>query len=125
MAVIVEVDPTAPVPPYEQIRAQLATMITAGALNPGVRLPTVRQLAADLGLAVNTVARAYRELEGAGLVVSRVRHGTTVAADRAALPRAEVRRRLAEAARAYVVAARQLGATDAEVAAAVREQIRR
>ena len=48
----------------------------------GTRLPAVRQLAADLGLAVNTVARAYRELEAAGLVETRGRHGTVVAPGR-------------------------------------------
>ena len=47
---------------------------------PGTRLPTVRRLAGDLGLAVNTVARAYRELERDGLVVTRGRNGTVVAA---------------------------------------------
>jgi DNA-binding transcriptional regulator YhcF (GntR family) len=76
---IIEVDPASPTPPYEQIRAQIATMVEAGALPAGTQLPTIRQLAADLGLAANTVARAYRELEVQGLVVSRVRHGTTVA----------------------------------------------
>jgi DNA-binding transcriptional regulator YhcF (GntR family) len=121
--VIVEVDTGAPVPPYEQIRAQLATMIATGALKTGDRLPSVRQLAADLGLAVNTVARAYRELEAEDLVVSRVRHGTTVSAHRRPMPRVEVRRRLADAARAYALAARQLGATDTEALAAVRAAV--
>jgi DNA-binding transcriptional regulator YhcF (GntR family) len=98
-------------------------MITAGVLGAGDRLPSVRQLAGDLGLAVNTVARAYRELESAGMVVSRVRHGTTVAEHHPELSRADVRRRLAEAARAYVVAARQLGASEIEAEEAVRAQL--
>lgn len=54
-------------PPYEQIRGQLATMIASGVLRPGDQLPSIRQLAADLGLAANTVARSYRELVAAGL----------------------------------------------------------
>ena len=73
-------DPRSPVPPYEQVRAQLARQIADGTLVPGTRLPTVRRLAGDLGLAVNTVARAYRELEQAGLVTTRGRNGTVVAA---------------------------------------------
>ena len=73
-------DPGSPVPPYEQVRAQLARQVQAGELTPGTRLPTVRRLAGDLGLAVNTVARAYRELERDGLVVTRGRNGTVVAA---------------------------------------------
>jgi DNA-binding transcriptional regulator YhcF (GntR family) len=75
---VLTVDHASPVPPYEQVRAQLANRITAGELPVGARLPTVRQLAADLGLAVNTVARAYRELELAGLVLTRGRAGTFV-----------------------------------------------
>lgn len=66
-------------PPFEQVRAQLAGLIGSGRLLPGERLPTVRALAADLGLAVNTVARAYKELEAAGLVETRRRAGTVVA----------------------------------------------
>ena len=71
-------DPGSPVPPYEQVRAQLARQVQSGELPPGTRLPTVRRLAGDLGLAVNTVARAYRELEAAGLVETRGRNGTVV-----------------------------------------------
>lgn len=67
----VHVDTASPVPPYEQIRAQLAALITTGRMPEGERLPTVRQLAADLGLAAGTVARAYRELEAASLIRTR------------------------------------------------------
>jgi DNA-binding transcriptional regulator YhcF (GntR family) len=67
-----------PTPPYEQVRRQLAALIAGGALPRGERLPPLRQLAGDLGLAVGTVARAYRELEAAGLVVSRRGGGTRV-----------------------------------------------
>jgi GntR family transcriptional regulator len=119
---IIKVDPSGPVPAYEQIRTQVATMITTGVLEVGGRLPSVRQLASDLGLAVNTVARAYRELEADGLVVSRVRHGTTVA-ERRQLSRSEIRDRLADAAREYALAARQLGVTVDEAQDAVRAQL--
>ena len=73
------VDVGAAEPPYEQVRAQLAGLIARGALAEGDRLPTVRALAADLGIAVNTVARAYKELEAEGLVTTGRRAGTTVA----------------------------------------------
>lgn len=76
---IVVVDPSSHVPPYEQVRGQLEALATSGGLPPGHRLPTVRQLAADLGLAANTVARAYRELEQAGVITTRGRKGTFVA----------------------------------------------
>ena len=68
---LVTIDLSAPEPPYEQVRAQLAGLIGRGSLAEGDRLPTVRALAADLGLAVNTVARAYKELEAEGLVTTR------------------------------------------------------
>ena len=75
----VTVDPHSGTAPFEQIRAQLADLIDSGVLAEGARLPTVRALAADLGVAVNTVARAYRELEADGLVVTASRAGTLVA----------------------------------------------
>ena len=72
------VDPSSPTPPFEQIRAQIQQMVAGGVLPEGTRLPPIRQLAGDLGLANNTVARAYRELEDEGLVEARGRHGTVV-----------------------------------------------
>ena len=72
------VDLTSPVPPFEQIRSQIAGHVRGGLLTEGARLPTMRALAADLGVAVGTVARAYSELEAAGLVASRRRTGTVV-----------------------------------------------
>jgi DNA-binding transcriptional regulator YhcF (GntR family) len=75
---VITVDPAAAQPPYEQIRAQITAQAAAGALAPGTRLPPVRRLAADLGLAANTVARAYRELEQDGIVATHGRNGTIV-----------------------------------------------
>jgi DNA-binding transcriptional regulator YhcF (GntR family) len=101
---VITVDGSSPVPPFEQVRAQLASQIADGAVVAGTRLPTVRQLADDLGLAVNTVARSYRELEAAGLVETRGRGGTVVTAggDRA-------RERLLGAAQGYAALAREIG----------------
>lgn len=78
MSFVVSVAVESAVPPYEQVRGQIASGIRTGALATGERLPTIRALAADLGLSVNTVARAYTELEAEGLVVSRRRTGTIV-----------------------------------------------
>ena len=74
------IDTTAPTPPYEQLRAQLAQQINDRTLAVGTRLPTIRSLAADLDLAVNTVGRAYRELEEAGLIETHRRAGSFVTA---------------------------------------------
>lgn len=79
MSADITLDLDSPVPPFEQLRARVAELVDDGTLAPGSRLPSVRALAADLGIAVGTVARAYRELEAAGYVLSRRRHGTTVA----------------------------------------------
>ena len=76
---ILEIDLDSRTPPFQQIRDQVADLIITGALREGNRLPPVRQLAADLELAPNTVARAYRELEQERLIVTRGRRGTFVA----------------------------------------------
>ncbi|MFJ2744115.1 GntR family transcriptional regulator [Streptomyces sp. NPDC087440] len=68
------------VAPYEQVRAQISQQARAGTLPVGHKLPTVRGLAADLGLAANTVAKAYRALEADGVIETRGRNGTFVAA---------------------------------------------
>ncbi|MFI2298602.1 GntR family transcriptional regulator [Actinacidiphila glaucinigra] len=77
---MIVIDSASPVPPFEQLRAQLARQIQDRALAVGTRLPTIRRLAADLGLAVNTVGRAYRALEEAGLIETRGRAGSFVSA---------------------------------------------
>lgn len=76
------VDPRSPVPLGEQVRRGLRRAIAEGELSPEDPLPPVRQLAADLGVNLNTVARAYRELEREGLVATARGRGTVVAARR-------------------------------------------
>ncbi|WP_433078458.1 GntR family transcriptional regulator [Dactylosporangium sp. CA-139114] len=96
------IDAGSAVPPFEQLRLQVAARIRDRSLAVGTRLPTIRSLAAELGLAVNTVARAYRELEDAGLIETRGRAGSYVtAAGQAALERV---RRAAEEFAAVVAA---------------------
>ncbi|WP_436521044.1 GntR family transcriptional regulator [Actinoplanes sp. HUAS TT8] len=119
MTAQLRVDTTSPVPPYEQIRAQLAHLIGLGTLPARERLPPVRQLAADLGLAVGTVARAYRELELTGLVTSRRGGGTRVAD----VPRPTRPAGLAGQAADFVAAARRAGASDDQVLTAVRQAL--
>jgi DNA-binding transcriptional regulator YhcF (GntR family) len=75
---LLPIDHDSPVPPFEQLRTQVAAMVVTGELEPGEKLPTVRQLARDLGLAVNTVARAYRELEADQVISTQGRRGTFV-----------------------------------------------
>ena len=76
----IQVDTASSTPVYLQMRDQLIRLITSGQLPVGTRLPSIRQLAADLGVAPGTVARAYQELEREGLLRSRRPQGTFVAA---------------------------------------------
>ncbi|MBW6435738.1 GntR family transcriptional regulator [Actinoplanes hulinensis] len=100
----ITIDPASATPPYEQVRLHIAALAADGVLPAGTRLPPVRRLAEDLGLAVNTVARAYRELEQAGLVETRGRHGTVITARAGATP-VEAQ----QAAAAYATRIRALG----------------
>ncbi|MGJ9411458.1 GntR family transcriptional regulator [Aeromicrobium sp. CF4.19] len=112
----VAVDPTATEPPFEQIRRQVATAANDGTLAPGHKLPTVRQLAADLGLAVNTVARAYRELEADGVIETHGRRGTFLASRLLADADATT------AAEGYVATARRIGLSRDEAVRLVEQE---
>jgi GntR family transcriptional regulator len=72
---------TDPEPVYEQIVRQIQQAVKSGRLKPGTPLPTVRQLAGDLALNRNTVARAYRLLEDQGVILTAGRKGTFVRQD--------------------------------------------
>lgn len=108
------VDGGSPVPPYEQLRAQVVAAVEAGELAPGERLPPVRRLAGDLGVAPGTVARAYKELEADGVVETRGRGGTVVAAASGAEAEAVA------AASAYAERVRRLGLDGERALALVR-----
>lgn len=118
---IVTLDPERGTAPYEQIRAQIEGFIRAGTLKPGAQLPSVRQLAGDLGVAPGTVARAYRELEEAGLVVANGRRGTQVSSEPPALAANEQRQRVRRAASEYIAIGKQLGLSRADLIAALRD----
>ena len=109
------IEPRSPVPLGEQVQRGIRRAIAEGELGPNDQLPPVRQLAADLGINLNTVARAYRELEREGLVVTARGRGTRVAARRSAvrISREELRSRV-----------RDLLA-DAKLAGYGREQVRK
>jgi len=106
-------------PPYEQVRAQISEQARSGALPVGYRLPTVRGLAESLGLAANTVAKAYRALEADGVIETRGRNGTFVAAAGSA-----AEREVAAAAQGYAERARRLGVTEGDALDAVRDALR-
>lgn len=106
------IDPDSEIPPFEQVRTQIARSVATGALEPGERLPTVRRLAADLGLAVNTVARAFRELESDGVIITRGRQGSFVSS--AVVDGGGAESEIDRAATAYAASARAGGLALAE-----------
>jgi GntR family transcriptional regulator len=118
--VIIRVDPADPTPVYEQIRAQITTMAAIGTLPEGTRLPTIRQLASDLGLAKGTIAKAYEELDRDGVIVTRGRSGSFIEAPGAGGDRL-VESRLRNAAESFAVVAVQVGADRDTAVAAVDE----
>ncbi|MCC9196602.1 GntR family transcriptional regulator [Arthrobacter sp. zg-Y820] len=115
----VRIDAASTVPPFEQLRVQILDAANEGRLAVGTRLPPVRALAARLGLAVNTVARAYRELEQAEVVTTRSRAGTVIAA-----AGDNGRRRVAEAARVFADSVRANGLDPQEAVTYVETALR-
>jgi len=101
--------------PFEQVRTQIASAVAAGQLSAGTKLPTVRGLAADLGLATNTVARAYRELEHESVI--ELRHGAGAFVSATARPKKQTDR--LRTAQSVVTTAverlRATGVTDEEI----------
>lgn len=121
---IVRLDHASHIPPYEQLRAQLAVMITAGLLEPATRLPTVRELALALSVAPGTVARAYRELTVDGLIATHGRRGTVVVDEPpGSEPMLERAKRLAAAADTFALAVKQLGIRKAAAVSAAERAL--
>lgn len=117
---LLQIDQSSSVPPFEQLRLRILGAAHDGSLPVGTRLPPVRTLAGELGMAVNTVARAYRELEQAGVVVTRSRAGTVVAA-----AGDEARRRAAEGATEFAALIKANGLTEDEAVSYLRAALRR
>lgn len=114
LGIAVQIDAESPVPPFEQLRVAIRDAVASGSLAAGARLPTVRALATQLGLATNTVARSYRELETDGLIETRGRLGSFVSATGS-----PAQQELQLAARAYADRAATLGVSPTEALALV------
>ena len=112
------VDPFLPTPPYEQLKQQIADARASGAFAAGHRLPPVRHLASELGIAPNTVARAYRELEVSGVIETRGRAGSFVTGTAESARKAG-----AVAARDYVARIRELGLSTTDALGLVGEAL--
>ncbi len=115
-------DPASPLPAYEQIRSQLRALVAMGRLAPGARLPSVRQLARDLGIAPNTVVRAYDELEAEGWVTGSPRRGISVVERVMPMDEEERRGQVRQAVQRLLVSVQHLGVSVADLHAEIDRQ---
>ncbi|MDJ0338773.1 GntR family transcriptional regulator [Cryobacterium sp. PH31-O1] len=119
-ASFIAIDPRSSTPPFEQLRSQVIAAVRSGELAHDTRLPTVRALAAELGLATNTVARAYRELERDSVIETRGRYGSFIAPNGAAAERSAQ-----AAADAFAARVEQLGVSHDAALALVADALSR
>ncbi len=115
-----KLDTASTTPPFEQIKQAILTAANSGKAAVGTRLPPVRTLATHLGVATNTVARAYRELEQADVLETRGRAGTVLTAGGD-----DARRRVAAAADEYARIVRAAGLAEGEAVAVLKAALRR
>ena len=106
---MIEIDPSSPVPLYLQIAEQMRRLIAMGALQPGDKAPTVRELAVTTRVNRNTAARAIQQLESEGIVRTRVGQGTFVEAPLDTMDRAKLVRTIDESIDRLLVEAHTLG----------------
>jgi len=123
---MITIDLESAIPIVEQVHAEIRQAIAAGLLQPGDSLPTVRQLAQDLGINLNTVARAYRLLESDGLVTSIRGRGSVVrsARETPAIAERSLEQRIDRSIRTLIADARLAGLERAELEALFVEQAR-
>ena len=116
-AIDFEVDKDSPVPPYSQLRRTIIAARAEGKLLAGDRLPPMRTLAGQLGLAVNTVAKAYKELEAAGVIETHGRAGSFVTALDGTAAKAHA------LTTGYITGMRKLGYDDSQILALVQHEL--
>lgn len=122
MPVRFQLDTASGVPFYRQILDQVLAGIATGALVRGERLPTVRALAVDLAVNLNTVVRAYKELEIRGVLATQQGSGTFVASEAVSIDEVEKRRRLSQLLDEFLARAAAQGLTLGEIREALAER---
>ncbi len=118
---VVTIDRALEDPVYQQVADQVRRLVALGELAPGSALPSVRQLAGDLGVNLNTVARAYRLLEAEGFLVIRDRSGVIVAPPARQIEHS-ARDKLIDELRATLARLRQAGMTADELTSLVQRE---
>jgi GntR family transcriptional regulator len=120
----IQIDKTSRVPLHDQIKEQIKGLIHAGQLKTGDQLPTMRELSIELAVNFNTVAHAYREMDGEGVITTRRGEGTFVASTPGAAEMRRIRqKKLRELINALFNETDRLGYTVEEVKQALDEQI--
>ena len=120
----IQIDKTSRVPIHDQIKEQIKGLIHAGQLKTGDQLPTMRELSIELAVNFNTVAHAYREMDGEGVITTRRGEGTFVASTPGAAEMRRIRqKKLRELINALFNETDRLGYTVEEVKLALDEQI--
>ncbi|HTQ80413.1 MAG TPA: GntR family transcriptional regulator [Thermoanaerobaculia bacterium] len=122
MPVQFQLDSASGVPFYRQVIDRILAGIATGALRRGERLPTVRALAVELAVNLNTVARAYKELEIRGVLTTQQGSGTFVATEEVSLDEVERGRRLAQLIDEFLARAAAQGLTLGELRGALAER---
>ncbi len=122
----IQIDKTSGVPIHDQIKDQITGLIHAGRLKAGDQLPTIRSLSIELSVNINTVALAYRELDGEGVIATRRGEGTFVASTPGAAEMKRLRqKKLRDVAQAFVEETRRLGYGWEEVQQVLADQARK
>jgi GntR family transcriptional regulator len=122
MAFHFQLDAASGVPFYRQVLDQILAAIATGSLKPGDRLPTVRSLAVDLSVNLNTVARAYKELEIRGVLATQQGTGTFVSSQEVTRDEVERRRLLHQLLDDFLARAAREGLSLEEIRQALEER---
>ena len=122
---ILRIDPQSPDPIFEQVAFQVKTAVARGEIEGGDKLPSVRELAKELAINPNTVARAYEALERDGVIVRRQGSGCFVTGETSALRLDERRKRLDQLVQRAVTEAYHLGLDGEDVRAAIERHLKR
>ena len=119
---ILTIDRSLEDPVYHQVADQLRRLVASGDLVPGTALPSVRQLARDLGVNLNTIARAYRLLESEGFLVIHDRAGVVVASPAEEIEHS-ARAKLLDEMSTTLARLRQAGMTSKELLRVVQREV--
>ena len=116
------IDHTARTPIYEQIKSQMLSLISSGAMKPGDKLPSIRMMAGQLNLNVNTIKKVFAQLEADGVIVTVVGSGSYVA--ESAYRNPNVMEKAEQQLRDALKTAKSSGLTRAEILAVVNQTVK-